>query len=514
MKRYYLMATMVALAFSLSASAQMKRSPKRGVCENNPRYTEAWTDALKPGVSWTYNWAVAPEPDGLKSNESDGIRFAPMCWNHQFNETKLRQYLDAHPETEMLLGFNEPNFTGSDGGSNIIPSVAAQNWPKVEKIAEDYGLILVSPAMNFGYQKLTDGKVWGLDEWLGAFIEEYRKQNGDRDPRMDYIALHTYMNWAGAVDWYVNTYLYASDKDKRLRDYFTRNGKKKIMLTEFCAWEGDKDGFVTNEDNQIDQMVQKVQILEKSDNVAGYAWFMAVGGNFSNTYPYYHIFTGSDTNLQFTELGRIYAHLSSFDKTCWWKPGQLIPAKDYIDMSECKLRHNTDGESQQQIELSEFQQFKNWENNIITPYVSYQINVGTDKDYTLELRLCNDEGTTIEFLVDGTEVTTADLPSTGNAWQTQTVSLPLTAGLHTLRLNNVKQSKNKMNWLRIVGSEDDAMEEPVSSIDKAVTEKGAVRSVRLFDLAGRELQAPAHGMVVRTTTYDNGQTVTEKVVMK
>lgn len=491
------------------AASKMKRSEKRGLCENNPRYTASWTEQLKPGVSWTYNWGIAPSPDNLRTADADGISFAPMCWSNTFNESELRSYLKNHPETKMLLGFNEPNFTGGDGGSNIVPSVAARDWPKVEKIAEDFNLILVSPAMNFGYQPLTDGKVWGLDEWLGAFIEEYNKLYG-KDPRMDYIALHTYMNWAGAVSWYVNEYLFASDKDKRLRDYFSRNGKKKIMLTEFCAWEGDKDGFVTNEDNQIDQMVQKVQVLEQSDNVAGYAWFMGVGGSFNNGSPYWHIFTGSDSNLQFTELGRIYTHMSSFDKTCWFKPGDQIAAKDYIDMSECKLRHNTDSKSTIPIELSEFQQFENWEGNTITPYVDYQIQVGSDDNYTLELRLSNDGGTAIDIAIDGNTVAHGDFASTGNQWKTEKVTVPIKKGKHTMRLSNVKQTKNKMNWIRIASNGTD----PVDAITTISTdkEKGAVVSVRLCDLAGRAVNDSYHGLVVRTETFADGSTRSVKIM--
>ena len=322
------------------------------------------------------------------------------------------------------------------------------------------------------------------------------------------------MNWAGAVDWYVNQYLYESGRDSRLKAYLQRNGKKQVMLTEWCAWEGDKDGFVTNEDNQIDQMVQKVQLMELSDNVAGYAWFMGIGGSFNNSYPYWHIFTGSDSDLHFTELGRIYTNMSSFDKSCWWKPGQLIPAKDYIDMSECKLRHNTDVESEQKIELSKFQQYISWDNSTITPYVDYQVNVGTTKDYTLSLRLCNEGGTALELLVDGTKVADANLPSTGAQWLTQTTVLPLTAGTHTLRLRNVSQNDNKMNWLRIEGSEDDSTDEP-TAIGAPTQRSAQPVSVTFHDLSGREISPNNYqGIAIRSCRYADGIVKNEKWVLK
>lgn len=504
----------VILLFSVTVSAQPQRSIKRGLCENNPHYTRAWADSLKAGVSWTYNWAVAPEPDGLTTGSNDDIAFVPMCWNHQFDETKLRNYLKNHPNTKLLLGFNEPNFTSSDGGSNIVPSTAAKNWPKVEKLAQEYGLKLASPAMNFGYKALSDGKVWGLDEWLGAFIEEYRANNEGHDPQMDYIALHTYMNWASAVDWYVNEYLYAEDRDPRLLAYFERNGKRQIMLTEFCAWEGDKDGFTTNEESQTDQMTEKVRIMEQSPNVAGYAWYMGIGGNFTNNYPYYHIFTGSDKQLQFTELGLVYTHMSSFDTDWHYKPGQLIGAKDYVDMRECKLRRNTDPESPYAIELSRFQQYKNYKNQIITPYVEYMINVGSNKRYTLSLRLCNTSGTAIDILVDGKKKTTARLNSTEGQWLTQTVQIALTPGSHILRLNNVKQADNRMSWLRIEGEETDTTE-PLPDLIVKPNHTEEPKETAYFDLTGRAVCSPRKGLLLRRTfTHTDSSIVTEKILIK
>jgi len=512
MRPFPLLTFSLFLLFILSfspMSAQPQRSVKRGMCENNPHYTRAWSEALMAGVSWTYNWGTSPNPDGLYTGAEDDIVFAPMCWNHNFDEKKLRAYLNSHPNTKILLGYNEPNFTSGDGGSNIIPSVAAKNWPKVENIAQEYGLMLVSPAMNFGYQKLSDGKVWGLDEWLGAFIEEYQKLYDGRDPRMDCIALHTYMNWASAVEWYVNEYLYDEERDPRLLAYFERNGRKKVMLTEFCAWEGDKDGFVTTEESQTDQMVEKVRILEQSPNVLGYAWYMGIGGSFTNSKPYYHIFTGSDNALQFTELGLVYTHMSSFDTLWHYKPGQMIAAKDYIDMRECKLRRNTDPESPYAIELTRFQQYKNWKNETITPYVEYLINVGSNKRYTLSFRLCNTSGTTIDILVDGKKKTTARLASTDGEWATQTVMVSLTPGNHTLRLNNVKQADNRMNWLRIEGEETDTTEPDQDYINDIYTDNKSYET-KQYDLSGRPASKGQHGLQLRTIRKNN-YVKTEKV---
>ena len=39
------------------------------------------------------------------------MHFAPMCWNSYYNANAIRSYIDSHPETRYLLGFNEPNFS-------------------------------------------------------------------------------------------------------------------------------------------------------------------------------------------------------------------------------------------------------------------------------------------------------------------------------------------------------------------------------------------------------------------
>ena len=33
-----------------------------------------------------------------------------MAWNGAYSAARIRAWLDAHPESRYLLGFNEPNF--------------------------------------------------------------------------------------------------------------------------------------------------------------------------------------------------------------------------------------------------------------------------------------------------------------------------------------------------------------------------------------------------------------------
>ena len=130
--------------------------------------------------------------------------------------------------------------------------------------------------------------------------------------------------------------------------------------------------------------------------------------------------------------------------------------------------------------------------------MEYQINVGTRKMYTLSMRLCNESGTTIEFLLDGRKLVSRSLPSTKGQWATVTTSLMLTPGLHRLRLNNVKQAPNRMNWLRIEGTEDDAVEEPASAVFSPLAPETQSEALPRYDLSGRRITArQPHGIVIR-----------------
>ena len=138
----------LALALSLLAMvAQPARSAKRGVSENSFSNADELR-ALAPGVSWYYNWGVSASTSvsSVAGPESDKlVEYVPMWWGGNSNETLLRQYLTDHPGVKYLLGFNEPNFRAQ---ANMTPQQAAELWPKLEKIAEDFNLVLVAPALN------------------------------------------------------------------------------------------------------------------------------------------------------------------------------------------------------------------------------------------------------------------------------------------------------------------------------------------------------------------------------
>ena len=149
----------LALALTTLSGYAQQRSAKRGMCwdEKTQALTNTTVAKMAPGVSWLYNWGVAPTGSPTNLGPSESMDFAPMCWNSAYNESKLRSWLNAHPGAKYLLAFNEPNFSSQ---ANMTPQAAANAWSKVEQIAADYGLEIVAPALNFTAENGTSKPEW------------------------------------------------------------------------------------------------------------------------------------------------------------------------------------------------------------------------------------------------------------------------------------------------------------------------------------------------------------------
>lgn len=174
MRKNVLMLMALLLVSSLTFAANV-RSAKRGFGENNLGYV-ADLQALAKGCSWWYNWSVTP-PSAVASymGADQVIEYVPMAWTTNYDANALRTYYKAHPQDKFLLGFNEPNFKAQ---SNITPTQAAQAWPAMESIADELGLSLVAPALNYPDGAINDGVTYQPTEWMDAFITAYKKLYG------------------------------------------------------------------------------------------------------------------------------------------------------------------------------------------------------------------------------------------------------------------------------------------------------------------------------------------------
>lgn len=398
---------------------------KRGICYNslNETVVELMT---KGNVRWAYNWKNVSDYSYVGHDQS--LKYMPMVWGPFTSTADIERGLKKSEGAEILLGFNEPMMTYSDGGCQISPKKAAELWPQVEELAETYNLKIASPALTYGYQSI-EGKVYGTPEsWMDAFIKEYKTMNG-KEPRYDYLALHSYMNWSEAVIGYV--------------DKYAKMYNRKVLLTEFCAWGHNSDEWddiaklekekYKNFSFQQMTMTQKIEAMDQDDNIAAYAWFMADGN--SDKEPWNALFE----NEKLTRLGNIYSYLSDHNTEKYYKPGCFIPAIQYVTSSNYNgnaakkydtyllFANNTDSEFSKVIPVEV-------RNMTEGRFMDYQIDVPEDGRYKVTLRYRADDAITIKLSTDNGATKSRGLSTTYSEWRDQEISIQLKAGKQTLTI--------------------------------------------------------------------------------
>lgn len=398
-------------------------SPKRGIA--GPLLNNA-DCVVADSLSWYYNWANTPDPAVINTHQNY-IEFCPMLWNGNWNPTALTNYLNAHPEVKYLLAFNEPNFNVQ---ANMTAAQAAALWPQVEAIANTYNLKIVSPAMSYctgtclpGYDNLH-GTVW-LDDFFNACP----------GCRVDYIGLHVYDTWYWGF--YGVTQLY-------------KKYNRPIWITEF-DYSGSNNAI-----QQGSLMVDVIDYMEKDPAIFRYSWFMTRS---SPTATSTDIFTQATGGL--TDLGKIYVHMSSYDKNYFHTVNSIIEAEHYISKSvtycnwngsactwpySILLEPTTDVSGR--LDAYHFASPVAHANDTLY----YNVDIPTAQSYTIDFRVNSTTASTIAVRTYPGNVllgTTTSL-NTGGTWATRTLTgINLPAGQQKIYLTASNGSSLKLNWLRI-----------------------------------------------------------------
>ena len=321
MKKLILLAAVI-LAGAMSLQA---KSPKRGLSEDTFQY-KAQLAAVAPGVSWYYNWG--PSVGRSLAGETE-MEFVPMCWNGNYDAGAIRAYVGAHPEVKYLLGFNEPNFTKQ---ANMTPAEAAAKWTEVQALADELGLQLVAPALNYSpnppYQSPT--------QWMDEFVAIVGKD------AFDYTAIHSYGGFGVMKD---------------LATTFHERYGKPVWVTEFCLWpnEGDPNSYVAP-DSQIAAMMQSVEWLEKTEWIYRYAWFKAIGNSSSDKGPNYGLLLSGkgENERELSEQGEVYLNLPDFDTEVYHPVNETVSSASYIGQSGCLLGKSNNVANPLPIEITRF----------------------------------------------------------------------------------------------------------------------------------------------------------------
>ncbi|MEN2413333.1 glycosyl hydrolase [Flavobacterium mesophilum] len=233
-----LLFTFLIICFSKSVFAQ--KSPKRGIAYGQNSTADLM--ALKPGISWWYNWGRVPENDTNANYASIGIEYVPMAWG-KLSDSEVQTFIDnIKPGAKYLLAFNEPNFTD---GARLTPQEAVNAWANVEKIAAAKNLEIVSasPAYNGpnNYGGYSDPVAWHNQFFLLC-----------PDCKVDYIAFHTYDATASSVVGVTGN---------------LKTFNRPIWVTEFA------NRVIQSEADKITFMRNVVSSFENDPDIYRYSWF-------------------------------------------------------------------------------------------------------------------------------------------------------------------------------------------------------------------------------------------------
>lgn len=399
---------------TMEYTIRQARSTKRGI--SGPMQLESDVRLLAPGVCWQYNWGSSvPYAQLMHDN---GMVFMPMAWNNHFGAAEMRAYKQSYPEAKYILAYNEPNLTDQ---ANMTPEVAASYWPELKTFADEIGMKLISPAVNYGTLAGYSDPIKWLDEFFA--------QPGVSLDDVEGIAVHCYM-----------------PSGESLKSFIRRFDKygKPVYMTEFCH---AGSGITNDVPRQQYYMADVLNYMESDDKVGGYAWFMSRG---SGSWKAISLLNTNANNPELTPLGKEYVYFSTFDKECYYPTGEAFPAAHYRSNNAEALAEGTEWQNTPRIiastdatgpvVLCDFFATFMW--------VEYGIDVAEDGNYELLARYSNLVDGTFGFEIDGQRVATKTFATTGSEdlWRTDlTEGFALSKGRHTLRVV-LDGGRANFNW--------------------------------------------------------------------
>jgi hypothetical protein len=430
---------------------------------------------LQPEISWWYNWSVEPEATVANVYETYGFDFVPMAWNGDFNETKLRAFLSAHSNTKYLLAFNEPNFRDQ---ANMTPSQAAAVWPKLEAIARDFNLKIVGPAVNYCGNCVTENGVTYYDPF--KYLDDFFA--ACKNCKVDYIAVHCYMNSVSALAWFIGE--------------FERYGKP-IWLTEFAGWE--QNGNITKLNDQINYMIGAVDYLEWNPRVYRYAWFIGRGSG-ASVYPYIDLLGANGT---LTELGKAYKQMPVHKATTVIDIPATIEAENYNAMSGIFLEKTSD--------ISGFANVGYIDSG---DWLEYRVRTSKDASFLMTFRIAATKDASFEVWINGIRAFTQTISNTGGwqIWQNFTNRLQLHAGTHSIRLKAITEGFN-LNWFKLelptladktaIVTQLKISPNPCNGILK-ITSSLDIKKIRIYDIVGRRVMEMPYNKTINLSGLNDG----------
>jgi PKD repeat protein len=369
MKKVILKLSFILLLCSIKSLAQV--SPKRGLAYGGNSVADI--NALKPGISWWYNWTNLPDPLVNNSYASLGVEYVPMAWNGNINVADFISKIK--PGAKYLLTFNEPNLSAE---SNMTPEQAVAAWPQVQQIAAAKNLEIVSAAAIY----VGSGAVGGYTDpvkWHQQFF------NVCPTCKVDYIAFHTYERTASAAIFLANNLA-----------VFNR----PVWVTEFSDYNATSDA------EELQYMKDVVTSFENNPDIFRYSWFTGR----RSAAPVMNIL-GADGVL--TNLGTNYI-TSSYSTKKMAVPGRITANKHYRRKGTGLETTNDGGTSQDVCYID------------AGDWAEFMVQVGNAGSYNMTFRMASlAAGGKFDIQINGVTVKTDVSFAATGGWQTW-VDVPVT----------------------------------------------------------------------------------------
>ncbi len=364
------------------------QSHKRGVCENHLSADDF--KALAPGVSWFYNWHYETKdlpPAGVN------MEFLPMCWGDSPDCLDgLDRYLATH-KPRAVLAINEPNLKGQ---AFIPPEQTARLYQKIKAIAQKHGVPVVGPHMALGSEPnesisaddpIENKKV--TYTFMVPFLKAFYHYLGS-PKKLDALGVHVYGNM-GEFNW--------------LSGVLAKEFNTQVWVTEYAWWKVPSDA------EAMKFMVQSTDLLERSPQVQGYAWFKER----IDTNQRISLFDREFGKL--TPIGHAYVNLPVHDADVFYKlPGKLSAGK-YVAMKDAQIYPSSDEGA-----------FVDMQADKGNASCDYNLMVDAATTFTVRVRASGAES----IVVSKTGLSLQG--KAGKDWKTLETKLQLTKGSTTLRV--------------------------------------------------------------------------------
>ena len=386
-----------------SFSYGQAKSFKRGV--GYGYHSASDMNTASKGISWWYNWASQPDYTIATTYSIYNVDFTPQAWNAS-GINGVKTWVAQDDKVKYILGFNEPNFKDQ---ANMTPTQAAAAWPQLQAIADQNNLKLVSPAVNYcGNCVSENGTVYTNPfKWLDDFF------TACVGCRVDYIALHWY-GGGNSMTSYIDG---------------ARKYGKPIWVTEYANWESG----VTPQ-SQKSYLAGTTNFLERDPDIFRYSWFIGRGSG-AATYPYIDLYAG---NGAMTDLGQLYLNIPVYDSTFVNEIPGKIEAEEYYRQKGIFAELTTDADGLLNIGYTD-----------AGDWLKYKINVSESGEYQIVTRYAGTATGRFDVYIDDVNKTTVNTTNTGGwqTWASVVTSINLPAGEHILKLAVVNAGFN-INWLK------------------------------------------------------------------